>query len=339
VAATLSAALLVGIESAPPSLPVLALGSMNPPATTIPSHAVTRQTAPLSANGKASVLYPAARYAYAADPSLPTTSTSADVVNLTSSTTASLYANLVAAVGLPTGGSWTTAGAIDSYGDSSSATLSLSVDRSSQISSFSYEASTVSCGAVPQDPPLTPFDGAQATAWSDDFLTTLGYQPSTFTPAQNGGEGWSCGQGAWWDFSRSLTVNGAPTGITLSFTYLTTTKSLFSAHGDLATLGDTTSYPLLSPADAAQNYVDAHPVDHADATLPLVAVTLTSPVLTYGVYELRDGSLVLLPLYTFTATCSPSSAYCSSQSFGQLALDPSYVSGDPVLLANPNPQN
>jgi hypothetical protein len=58
---------------------------------------------------------------------------------------------------------------------------------------------------------------------------------------------------------------------------------------------------------------------------PIVNVTLDNASITLHTYQLTDGSLWLLPVYSYTGLITSADGSTSSGIWNELAVDPSYV--------------
>jgi hypothetical protein len=92
---------------------------------------------------------------------------------------------------------------------------------------------------------------------------------------------------------------------------------LIYATGTIGPVGPFTQlgiYPVISPL-AGVSEIDGSASSTTSAQPPIV-VTLTSPVLTYAMESLTNGTTVLVPQYAYAGS--------DSASYTALALDPSY---------------
>lgn len=282
----------------------------------------------ISIHGRSGVVLPTANLVYSAGTTLSSLSESLPVYEVNSTVNSDQLSTLVSAANVPTGGTWSTVGDFTTYAVDASQGWSLSVASgdgtppSFEYSSASGYECTSAAGA-----PIVPFDAAEATTWSDAFISALGYAPSSFGPPE--GTSGSCNSGPFWQFSRALIVGGQVTGVDLSFGYSATTGSLDNASGPLITLGTATQIPLVSPLSAAQTFTSQNnwsgPVP---AGLSSVDITLSSDTVQYFLYRQSSGEIDLVPTYIFSGTCSTQDqAYCSVYLFPESALGTSARTG------------
>jgi len=121
-----------------------------------------------------------------------------------------------------------------------------------------------------------------------------------------------------------VVVSGTTTGLVSDFTF-STSGTLLSAHGPAFFVASSYPYPLLSPLAgvARLNAQRNEPVSSAGPSTnspTLVQVTISNALIALGAYRLSDGTLWLVPVYSFTGMVN-----AKSTTWSLLALDPRYT--------------
>jgi hypothetical protein len=125
--------------------------------------------------------------------------------------------------------------------------------------------------------------------------------------------------------SYSVVVDGQATDESISFTFNPANTLLF-AEGPAFRVRSGVSYPLLSPLAGvvALNSAEAHSFA-ATAKPPKATATVTSETVSLATYELKNGTLWLLPLYTYAGSVAPANGEAQLRNWSELAVEPSYV--------------
>ena len=127
--------------------------------------------------------------------------------------------------------------------------------------------------------------------------------------------------------SYSVVVHGTTTNQSLSFTF-DPTNTLLYAEGPAFHLGTGVSYPLQSPRAAVSALQTAEKHSFAGASRPPAAnATVTSERVSLAPYQLKNGTLWLLPLYTYSGSIKGAQSATVSRGWSELAVEPSYVVG------------
>lgn len=265
---------------------------------------------------------PAAHYQYAVSSALSSTTSQMPVYPVSATVTSTQLSTLASAVGAPAGGSWTTASNGQSaYTVGASQGWTLSVAPKGLLPTFAYQVNSPSCSNTTPGS-IAAFNAVSAALWSNSFLTSLGYSGSNFSAPSDAQNGWLCGAGSYWDFTRSLRVDGTVTSTTFEFQYSSSGGTLLSANGVLLNLGTSTQMPLTSPSAAASEYATTmNAGGSAVSGVPQVQVTLSTSQLEYSLYHLSSGGFEYVPTYVFTGTCSANTLYCDSYNFPQSAIN------------------
>lgn len=99
--------------------------------------------------------------------------------------------------------------------------------------------------------------------------------------------------------------------------------------GTSAPAGSDSGAPVTSPGSAPSDTTTTDPTDATTTTEPsgppIVDVTLDSVSTTLSSYTLTDGSVWMLPLYTYSGTVTNSDGSTYTGTWSTLAVDPSYV--------------
>jgi len=141
-------------------------------------------------------------------------------------------------------------------------------------------------------------------------------------------------------------VNGIGTDQLVSFS-VDNNNDLLYASGPAFDVGSSVAYPLQSPADALgvlnaaqQSLANEHTStsdvapgvagstslgSSTSTTVPVEQVTISDDTLTLQTYVLADGSVWMLPVYDFTGTSTDASGATATNTWNELAVDPSYV--------------
>jgi hypothetical protein len=150
------------------------------------------------------------------------------------------------------------------------------------------------------------------------------------------------------DVTYSVDVDNVSTDQYVNFS-VDAANQVVSASGPAFSVASTLNYPLqsftsaVSALNAAQQskYPSASPIPNTStggvnsgsstttstppSGPPIVDVTLNSASLTLAAYQLTDGSMWLLPVYSFAGVETSANGTISSGNWYELALDPSYV--------------
>jgi hypothetical protein len=270
----------------------------------------------------------AAYYVYSPSAELPMSTSKLPSIQVDDTVSDQQLTDLVAAVGLPTSGSWATSGAKSSYVVSPSSGWSLTVeDGASSLPSFVYQMSNASCDSGSSDTPIAAFDSSRATAWSGSFLSTLGDSSVSFSSPTDQVNESTCGGGSLWNFTRTVDIDGASSGTVFDFSYSAQMGTLLSVLGSFVEFGLDSELPLVSPYSGAQAFALQH--NTANSTGSSVSnvshdvnVVLTSVELQFSLYRLVSGSLMYVPTYIFGGVCSANQIYCSAYKFAESAVEP-----------------
>jgi hypothetical protein len=88
------------------------------------------------------------------------------------------------------------------------------------------------------------------------------------------------------------------------------------------------SYPLQSPLAGVAALRAAEKQSFAGAAKPPVAnAKVTSETVSLAPYELKNGALWLLPLYTYSGTITGEKSATAARTWSELAVEPTYVAG------------
>ena len=125
----------------------------------------------------------------------------------------------------------------------------------------------------------------------------------------------------------TVVVNGVSTDRTISFTVDPADRLLY-AEGPAFDVGVGVSYPLVSPLAgvAALNTAEAHAFA-ATAKPPTAKATLARDSVSLASYQLKNGTLWLLPLYTYSGSVAPVNGATATRTWSELAIEPRYVTG------------
>jgi hypothetical protein len=122
--------------------------------------------------------------------------------------------------------------------------------------------------------------------------------------------------------SYVVLVHGTTTTQSLSFT-VDPTNALLDASGPAFRVGSGVNYPLESPrAGVAALRIDEQHPAAATSTPPAAKAAITSDTVTLAPYQLEDGALWLLPLYTYSGAIEG-----VARTWSELAVEPTYVAG------------
>jgi hypothetical protein len=127
--------------------------------------------------------------------------------------------------------------------------------------------------------------------------------------------------------SYSVIVHGTTTNQSLSFTF-DPTNTLLYAEGPAFRVGSGVSYPLQSPLAGVSALGTAEKHSFAGATKPpTVNATVTRDSLSLAPYQLKNGTLWLLPLYTYSGSITGEKSATAARTWSELAVEPTYVAG------------
>jgi hypothetical protein len=127
--------------------------------------------------------------------------------------------------------------------------------------------------------------------------------------------------------SYSVLVDGTATGQSLSFT-VDPTNSLLYAEGPAFRVEPGVDYPLLSPRAGvkALEASEGH-LSGASASAPVTTALVSGEKVSFAAYRLKNGTLWLLPIYTFSGSITPAQGSAAARTWSQLAIDPTYLAG------------
>jgi hypothetical protein len=128
------------------------------------------------------------------------------------------------------------------------------------------------------------------------------------------------------DVTYSVVVNGVSTDQTLSFS-VNADNTVIYASGPALRVGAPVNYPLQSPLAGVAALNAAQHAKYASSTSspPLVNATLTSERVQLATYQLADGALWFLPIYTYSGNVTNTTGTDSSGTWDELAIDPTYL--------------
>jgi hypothetical protein len=192
--------------------------------------------------------------------------------------------------------------------------------------------------ATASSTPVNPLPSqAVVAADAQRYLAQLGFtytvtSPnfSTSTTSSVGANGTSQVTSSTEDVAYSVVVGGVTTDQTVSFS-VGQNNVLAYASGPAFDAGTSTAYPLESPAagvaqlNAAQKSKFASAATSTAAAPPVINVTLSGDTITFGTYELTDGTWWLLPVYHYQGAFTGTTGAASTGTWEQLAIDPAYV--------------
>jgi hypothetical protein len=127
--------------------------------------------------------------------------------------------------------------------------------------------------------------------------------------------------------SYTVIVQGVRTDQSISFTVDPSDRLLY-AEGPAFDVGTSASYPLVSPltAVAELNTAEVHSFS-AVAKPPSAKATLARDTISLASYQLKNGALWLLPLYTYSGSVTPLHGATAARTWSELAIEPAYVTG------------
>jgi hypothetical protein len=127
--------------------------------------------------------------------------------------------------------------------------------------------------------------------------------------------------------SYSVLVHGTTTDQSLSFTF-DPTNALLYAEGPAFHVGAGVSYPLQSPRAGVTALGTAEKRTFAAVAKPPAAkATITSDRVSLAPYQLKNGTLWLLPLYTYSGTITGEKSATAARTWSELAVELAYVAG------------
>jgi hypothetical protein len=127
--------------------------------------------------------------------------------------------------------------------------------------------------------------------------------------------------------SYSVIVRGTATNQSVSFT-VDPANSLLYAEGPAFHVGSGVKYPLQSPLAgvAALQTAERHSFG-ATAKPPRAKAAVASDRVSLAPYQLKNGTLWLLPLYTFSGSITGATNGTAARTWSELAVEPTYVAG------------
>ena len=134
----------------------------------------------------------------------------------------------------------------------------------------------------------------------------------------------------------TVVVDGADTDQSISFT-VDPANTLLYAAGPAFDVGKGVAYPLLSPLTgvAELNTTEAHSFAAA-AKPPAAKASLSRETVSLASYQLKSGTLWLLPIYTYSGSVTPQHGATATRTWSELALEPSYVAGSTAASSGLN---
>jgi hypothetical protein len=122
-------------------------------------------------------------------------------------------------------------------------------------------------------------------------------------------------------------VNGTTTDQSVIFT-VDPSNALLYAEGPAFHVASGVSYPLQSPLDAVAALTTAEKGSFAaTANPPTATATVTSDTVSLAAYQLKNGTLWLLPLYTYAGSIKGTKSVATTRTWSALAVEPTYVKG------------
>jgi hypothetical protein len=134
----------------------------------------------------------------------------------------------------------------------------------------------------------------------------------------------------------SVLVHGTATDQTISFT-VDPTNALLNAEGPAFHVGSGVTYPLQSPRVGVADLRNSEERSFGATKSPAATVTVARDTVTLAAYELKGGSLWLLPLYTYSGSISGSTGASAARAWSELAVEPRYVAGSSTASAGASP--
>ena len=342
--ALVTAGAVAVFQGAGSGLPVLAIQSA--------TGANTPKSAGFSASGAMQIYE---KFNFSAGPGLSATTPTSPSYQLQIPDSASSEATRIAAVFGVSGSAVTPSGGSSDWlvTSSSGATLDYS---SAGLPQWTYSAapSTTSTNSSTSNLP------SQTTLSADvqSYLTKLGYDYTisapSFSTTSSTDNSSTPNSASTEDVTYNVDVVGFSTDQYVSFS-VDRNNNVVSASGPAFSVGSATGYPLQSLA-AGVTALNAEQQSRLRATSPttgssstgsgtssgvnpgstdttspvpsgppIVNVTLDNDSITLHTYQLTDGSLWLLPVYSYTGLITSADGSTSSGIWNELAVDPSYV--------------
>jgi len=203
---------------------------------------------------------------------------------------------------------------------------------------------------------------ASVDALAQSYVAKLGYgydlsTPSfgTSTTSTLNADGSTASAVSTNDVSYSVIFDGFNTDEQLNFS-VDSNDNVVSASGPAFSIGAPVNYPLQSlqsgvaglnaaqqskfPSSSTAPTTGASAAGDDTTTTsssgpPIVNVSLDSYTLTLATYELTDGSVWLLPVYSYAGTATSADGTSYTSSWDELAIDPSYVSVSAASTVGP----
>jgi hypothetical protein len=127
--------------------------------------------------------------------------------------------------------------------------------------------------------------------------------------------------------SYAVIVHGVRTDQSISFTVDPADRLLY-AEGPAFDASTGVRYPLVNPlAGVAElNTAEDHSFS-ATAKPPSAKATLARDTVSLASYQLKNGTLWLLPLYTYSGSVAPVHGTTAMRTWSELAVEPTYVTG------------
>lgn len=348
--ALVTAGAVAVFQGAGTGLPVLAIQSA--------TGANTPKSAGFSASGAMQIYE---KFNFSAGPGLSATTPTSPSYQLQIPDSASSEATRIATVFGVSGSAVTPSGGSSDWlvTTSSGATLDYS---SAGLPQWTYSAapSTTSTNSTNSTNSQTSNLPSQTTLAADvqRYLTKLGYDytisaPSFSTTSSTDNVS-TPSSASTEDVTYNVDVVGFSTDQYVSFS-VDTNNNVVSASGPAFSVGSATSYPLQSPAagvtalntEQQSRFPATSPTTGSSSTgggtssgvtpgstdttsptpssPPIVNVTLDNDSITLHTYQLTDGSLWLLPVYSYTGLITSADGSTSSGTWNELAVDPRYV--------------
>jgi hypothetical protein len=227
------------------------------------------------------------------------------------------------------------------------------VYQNSGVPEWNYTAASSGPSSSSEAASLSALPSNAATdALARSYIQQLGYgyslsDPSfgTSTTSQLNTDGSTASAVSTNDVSYAVLFQGITMNEQINFS-VNANNTVADASGPAFSVGSPVNYPLQSPQagvaalNAAQQSkfantttstsgatTDAGPSTTTPSGPPIVNVTLNASSVTFGVYELTDGSVWLLPVYSYSGNATSASGTTATGTWSELAIDPSYVAG------------
>jgi hypothetical protein len=127
--------------------------------------------------------------------------------------------------------------------------------------------------------------------------------------------------------SYSVIVHGTSTDQSLSFTF-DPTNALLYAEGPAFHIDAGVNYPLQSPLAGVAALGSAEKRSFAAAATPPTSnATVTRDSVSLAPYQLKNDTLWLLPLYTYSGSITGEKSTSAARTWSELAVEPTYVAG------------